>query len=168
VFAIKFNDIRTPFSASGIRPLGYNEWLTFYNKWIVNGSKLKCTITHITGEDLIATLTPSRDSTLGGAGNVVEMIPRPRTRYTMGDNRQGHMTLQNFIKSKQMFGLNEIRETENLQGSFTAGPTTGLYWLLGLQNVDFSTATAGVVLFEMTFYVKFFNRKTVEPSEYSP
>jgi hypothetical protein len=143
------------------QPIGWKELMLIYSRYVCMGSKIRCTISNNdTDNHIIATLRPSNKSGIDVSdqyqslpGSIVNVIP-PR-----GGNNQ--ITLKQYRSTGKLYGRGPGAE-ENF-AAFTNPvdpnaqvPVNQWYWYVVVINNNLAAGVDAFVVFQMTYYVKFF------------
>ncbi len=167
------------FSASGItrpdvtttnghRPISFDEWMIFYNHYVVLGSKMTCQFSHING-----TTAGQQDMMVGlqlKAGNNIDttdidtILEQGKTKYKLlsrtGDKNTSVNVSKTFSTSK-FFGISPAEVQDSLyRGSNTSNPSEQAYYHCVAMSTDSSSNAPNIILLvTIDYVVKFTERK---------
>lgn len=159
------------FSALGFLKLG-----ALYNNFRVYASK--CTIKAIgssTGSaaNVKLALCPTTTNVITTA-SVLSRFPYAKTRLISNSSGMNIGNLSNYMTTKKMFGLNDIKQNNdfagvanNLFGNTVGVPLNQWYWHIACDSINGSTVLDGSLFVdvELTYYVEFFNRVHIQVQE---
>ncbi len=137
-YVYRGNSINDPnFTGTGGRPVGYNEWQGFYNRYRVIGSSINLDITGSTATTIC--VFPSLSS--AGVTGYADAVSQPYARWVnvAGSGGFNVRRLFNKIGTSKISGQ-KILQDDLYGASFTSDPSAAWYWCLnmdaGASNVD--------------------------------
>lgn len=159
----------------GQQPQGFDQWMAFYEKYRVHGSKCMCTFYALNAQD--TSVVPKRafvypSNTPGWTDNI-QMQSRSIRSY----NRWKHIgsqnglrslaAVKNYMSTKRMYGLKSIAQEDNFTGTATTDPVDKWYWAIGMNTVNdsnFGVTEVHTVVVDIIYYVEFCKLKSVSIS----
>lgn len=161
------------YSVGGHQPYGFDQLATFYQHYVVIGSKI--------------TVTPSKDAdlTYGGAFGVTlsstsglltgytatELMERPETKgYALmvqsasGMSSGPLLRARGFFSAKKYFGIATVVGHTQHQASVGANPTEDALFSVWYGSTQSSTPTACNFVVEIEYIAIFTEKKELEPS----
>lgn len=165
-YAFKANDPFLPLSVSTTRAMGWDQYATFYGRYMVHSSSIYITLTSKTTSAVQrVVLYPSTNNT---ADTVDSAITYPyNKRRVLGSQNGG----QSRVKASLYYAMDKIRGKKSLDdANFTAltsaSPITQYYFFLVTEVADPAVDTNAFFLeAQMIFNVHFYNRKDLPESE---
>lgn len=162
------NSVNDPeFSAGGHQPLGHDQWCAFYDKYLVMGSSIKVLIANTSNTDHIkVALLPKDESTVVSSWDTLAERPYAKIRYGTPNNGS-HSTprLSGYMSTKKILGLKDLStQDDEYAAACNTDPSRPWYWHIYFQALNNTTAIILNVNVEMTYYVKFFDRKPLAQS----
>ncbi len=166
-YVFRANSLFDPnYTGSGHQPLGYDQWTTFYNNWVVTKCSVKLTMTPpnlSTGtpqinNQLVAIVPRRNDPT--AISDVMTALEQPYTRWAMVVGYAKPPTLSMTIDCPKFFGVSRNVYSSSIEysGAIGGNPTQTLYIVIcagstaqSINNPDPVYVTAEF-LFETTFY----------------
>lgn len=166
--AIKLSDIYDPFVSATYnnQPLGSDQYVTFYNKFVVVGAKMtvrfhnsSATVTQVVGIHL-------RDpNTSTSYGSFEHMIEQKATTYRVLSPDIDHTICKMKYSAKRWNGVKSLTEAEDLHGVVdTSSPTEYTHALVFAQDLKQSSDAAVDALIQIDFLVLLFDRKVLTRS----
>ncbi len=154
------------FTGVGHQPLGFDEWGTFYNNYIVYGCGWVASMLGDGSNVMNAAIVTKPSSTAITDFDTIK--ERPYSNYAMLglQGSSNHIRrLSGYQSTKKMYGLKELSNSEDVYGAgMTANPSFQWFIHLYVQHIDRITAVTANVEATFTYYVKFFNRKNLAQS----
>jgi len=162
--AVQFrsNDIYLPTATATTRAMGFQEYITLYDRWIVHASRIVVKIFQVAvGASANVSewiLYPSNDTTTE-AIEVARQYPYSKTTICgIQSSGAAVRTLSSFMSFKKAEG--RANYDLNYAGTETASPTAVRYWNLQAQQLAGGAAdltmNADVTI---TYFVRFFSRE---------
>jgi len=159
---LQANSIFDPSGTIGTdQPLGYNEWIRFYQKYRVYGVKWE-TFTGYEGAVgfLHITILPSKNS--APPSNIATAFEQPRAIYLglheIASRRSRHN--KGYWSTSEICGVppQEVRDENDYAALFTANPARLWYIHFNLATSDGSTNIIADMVIQLIFYVELFER----------
>lgn len=155
----------------GTQPLGFDEYSTLYNRYMVNGSKIKVywqigNTTQGAAQLNVGVMPATTSSWTGTDWPIFPYTVHKQTSSASG--ARSTIVTKAYNSTKKMFSNSGAAYNQD-DFSATVGnnPTRQWYWLLSLQPADLSTSvTSGqvVVCVKITYYIKFTEPTIISPS----
>lgn len=122
-------------ATGGHQPLGFDQWMTFYDKCVVLSSKITWRIFNTTTEVCQYTLYPSRtDTPASGQYTGLREIPYSKTATSGDYDHSGNdiLTISNYMSTAKIFCISKQEVKDNaIYGHSSGGnPTNQWYWIL--------------------------------------
>lgn len=160
------NNIKSPGLGDWLmQPLGYAQYITLYQKYVVTSSTISLEIVNGSADEVLnvwCALYPSRTSTPIGA-TVIDAASQPYVRNgfvgsVIGSSRY---LLKNSMSTSKLFGFNCITERD-FSGDAANPPALPWYWILSMSGTDNDPIFPTVqVLLKIVFHVEFFDRNII-------
>lgn len=150
-------------TGGGAQPNGFDEMSIFYNRYTVLGSRIKVTISNLSGVPIQVCLCPTFDSA-GTAYNVLSVSPHSKevTVNALGSGNAVR-TISSYMSTKVILGRDPLG-SDDYSALFNTNPTTQWYWSILMAPVDSATSTLVVYNVTVTYYVLLSVRKKVAQS----
>lgn len=152
--------------ASWPLPIGYSEFLTFYQKYVVISSRIKLEIVNGSSDVAITgiwmALYPSRTSTVV-SGTVIDAAAQPyATNGFIGSPLAANkVNMRNGMSTSKLFGYN-CRVDEDFSGDASNSPATPWFWVFSLSGIDNDPIFPTVqVLIKINYLVEFYDRNSI-------
>lgn len=133
-------------SGIGHQPLGFDQWMTFYDHYTVVGSKISVTL-HSSGDTNIASnsgyigllLMDSSTSQTGTSHDyLIEQGKTSYKPYGESSSSGGIVKLFRKMGTKKFFGRKNVMDNSDLRGSASANPAEQNYWHLWVSPINLS------------------------------
>lgn len=142
----------------GHQPLGFDQWMSFYHKYVVVGAKITAyaDVYSTAAADAICLLGKVSETQDGVATSVDQAIEQRKSKWKFLTSRQGSRSagsIQLFYSPKKFLGINSIRDQGNLRGTINDDPTRQCYFNIavgGINTSDNPTAVNVRVVIEYT------------------
>lgn len=156
------NDPRT--AAGGHQPMGFDEWMQFYNHYTVLGSRVRVTympsgsgvnnaaLVSIKVQDDYTVVGTINDSILEQTGVVWKAMG--------GDTSNGSQTLTKYFSAKKFFGVSDVMDNHELSGRLGADPSEQAYYHVTVSGVNGSAVTVNFAI-QIEYIVRLHERKTL-------
>lgn len=155
-------------TSGGHQPMGFDQWMLFYEHYEVLGSKI--TVTFWNSGEAIATnqyvVGIYTDSDTSSTTSLTQMLEQPGTRYSnLGILSKDHVNVTKYWSAKKFFGNRYITSGGAIQGNATTNPAEQAFWHVFAGASD-NLTNPGIIYFNtmITFIVKFTERKTLAQS----
>lgn len=119
--------------AGGHQPLGFDQWMTFYNHYQVLGAKATAYARQYAdlGGDAVWLVGQTSASTTAPASNINQYIEQKRSKYTfltakLGAQNTGKVTVH--YSPRRFFNLKNPRDEHDLRGDASSSPTENAYF----------------------------------------
>jgi len=147
----------------GNQPLGFDQWASFYSKYIVHASKFKVTVS-TGGAPLVCGLYPDYDGN-GGSITIPHLIDKPESTYMMVAKNDGSQSMEYYCKIQDYFGLSKPLTSQDLEyGAPTStDPDKTAIMAFKIESLDLNLVQVNA-LFEITYYVEFYEPKELGQS----
>lgn len=152
----------------GHQPLGFDQWMGFYNHYTVIGSKINCQFSHLNGavsgnEDMMVGIQLKAASTIDTT-NVNTVLEQGLTKYKFLSRTGDTTTKQNVTKTfspSKFFGIPKSEVQDDIyRGNTATNPTEqAFYHLMAMSTDSVSDAPALVLLVQIEYLVKMTERK---------
>lgn len=160
------NDLHVIHSGWTVLPVGYSEFLTFYQKYVVIGSRIKLEIVNGSSDVAITgiwmALYPSRTATVV-SGTVIDAAAQPyATNGFIGSPLAANkVNMRNSMSTSRLFGYNS-RVDEDFSGDAGNSPAMPWFWVFSLSGIDNDPIFPTVqVLVKIDYLVEFYDRNTI-------
>lgn len=172
------NDLYDPdYQTGGHQPRGFDEWMKFYDNFIVLGSKITIFATntkHILTNDVnsdafqnvMVTVSCTEDIETHG-GQVTEILETRKNRYrplnTYENNTQ---VLVHKYSAKKMLGLTDVKDHAEIQGSALASPIQTTFYNISAIQMSQAVQTSAPIglIIRIDYIVMLRNRKQLVQS----
>lgn len=171
VHVFRANSIFDPsLTTTGHQPLGRDQWLPFYDHYLVIGAKIKCQFISVdadgnTGSQMVGIMLQDSSTSNLNPINIMEQTGSTYKVLTSSDAMQKAVVSKGF-SPKKFFGLKDISDNRSLVGAAQDGnPTEGAYWLVYQAPLD-PTQNCGTIrcIATIEYLVKYTERKTLAQS----
>lgn len=157
------NSIFDPqFAVGGHQPLGFDQWSTFYDKYVVTGSTMYAIVANASNTDNIkAALIPKDESTVVTTWNTIAERSYSMTKVlSPNDSGKSVGHFRKYMSTKKILGLKHVNtQDDDYTAAVSADPAKEWFWHVYVQALNDVSAISVNVQFVVTYYVKFFNRK---------
>ncbi len=144
------------------QPLGWDQWSAFYNRYECFGSTIKVLFSNNIASLCGHAIMPAND--VGGSMdfNEIKTNPYGRYAYTSGINGKAFARLKSYMSVKKLEG----RQTKsvNYVAEVTTLPQKRKYWVVISQSMDLTTFMDVFYDTQITYYIRFFDRKSRDAS----
>lgn len=170
-FIIRANSVYDPlYAVGGLQPMYYDELANLYQRYCVLSSSCQATFTNASAVGEAAFIKvgmyPLGDST--SPANITEATERDNCKYAqLGPNTgdQGIIQMKSYAKNSSVIGKARDENTDDILSADTASnPIRQVYWHLWSGTMDGLSNTNLYLDVTMTYYVKFYDRRTVGQS----
>lgn len=170
-FTISANDLYEAFDLLGTpydesQPTGFDQWMTFYNSFIVHKSSIRVTpiFWNQVGQDTAAvlpfqiTITPVTVASLTSAS--IDFDEQPYAKYRVFNaplyqrsatdpviadtGSQSPPSVFNSMMTKKMLGMKDLSDYSGVRGSDTASPGDQYYWNIEIKSLIPAAAASAV------------------------
>ncbi len=142
-------------SGAGHQPLGRDQWVAFYNKYVVFGSKIEITAGSAQGFPSTISVIPA--TTIPTATTLTTAVEHPRLRYRfLTTERPAYMKY--YMGTKTMFGVKNVKDNQALYTNTGSNPGSEWFWSVASMAIDQTTASSIFVIVKITYYVMFSGR----------
>lgn len=140
----------------GHQPLGHDEWQLFYNHATVLGSKITATFMP-TSSDVILGNSCCSIKVMGNNTldtNIYSTLEQTGSSWKLLGNSAAAgkgVTITKYFSAKKFFGVTDVKDADNLRGTFGANPADEAYFHVqhtGLNGTDNPAAVDVVVTIE--------------------
>lgn len=156
------NDIYSPYDGAGgnlHQPYLSDQFARLYNRFTVYASKIKLTSSCDQSLDHRVVLRPTNSNSAVSDWDL--SVERPYSKYKV-ITAEKPATIKHFMKSKTIIGVNDIDDDDYAGGLSSLGPAsspnTKWYWTVATSPMDGTNQVTTNLLFEITYYVKFWQR----------
>lgn len=169
------NSIFDPFAAAGgHQPYGYDQWLAFYSRYRVYGSKISVSFavqpTLALQQAANLYVVPVTNNSVVSFASLREM-PRCRGRMYTPQYARGPARIKHYASTAQIWGVSKATAATNQEFSADMGadPAAPWYWWVRVQGNSevanvFSAGTTLNYTVILTYYVVLYDRKWLEQS----
>lgn len=117
------------------QPLGHDEWALFYNHATVIGSKIKVTFmptsnTLVTANNICSVKLLGNNSLDTNIFSTLEQTGNKWKLLGSADASPQGTTLYHNFSAKKFFGITNVRDADNIRGTFGSNPSDQAYWHL--------------------------------------
>lgn len=151
---------------TGHQPRGFDEYATLYDRYVVYGVAVEVDVVGVTsGVPGVLSLRGSPNSTLPSS-DIYEAVENPRVKYIAisGSEGQNRGKLSTYFSTKALAGVKDLGQERDYRSVVTTNPTEQNYINICWQALNGSSTTACNAIIKLTYYVKFFDRKTLGSS----
>lgn len=153
-------------SGTGHQPLGFDQWMAFYDRYRVLSST--CTVTTINGQttagrNIQTTLIPSNNQTAIANDDEAEELPEAEEANAGIVNGPSEDTVRATKQTATMVGVPNIKYSTEYSGTVSTNPNQQWYWRVFHASVD-GTAISAFVNIKIIYTVEFYQRKQLEQS----
>lgn len=146
---------------------GFSSLAAIYNKCIVYGSKIKVNFANSTTTPKYVILWPQPDSS-STPSNIRAMMDQPysKSRQVSANTGQGKAFLTQYIASKRIFALKDLKDNEDLVFGLStpSTPIKAWSWYFRIDNGTGSGTDADLTKIEIVYYIECFERVTLNQS----
>lgn len=161
-YVFSINDCYDPnVTGVGSQPLGFDQWMNFYEAFQVNASLIYIRTLGNTQETTICCY-PSINSTPSGSMDLARSQPYARTIFTGNQIASSFLKLKSYMSVKKLEGRNI--DSINFTGTSSSSPTLRRYWIVEQESRSGSDISVNEIYIMIIYYVKFFRRKTLASS----
>lgn len=167
VYTFRGNSVQDPdYTGGGHQPNSFDQYATIYNKYKVMGCKLTIDATNNT--DTVGTVVgiQASNSPSFGYTGYPEPIEQQRCKSTILTGKEGQgnrIRLSKYYSSKAILGKKNIND-EDYGAEVTTNPTDEWYWHVFSQALNQSSSWQVSIMVQLTYYVKFYDRKNLAAS----
>lgn len=164
-YVFRGNDIYDPdFTGTGGQPLGFDQYITIYNKWTVMGSKCKVNFSNHSGDGAMVSIQGNTSNSWSN----LDWLNQPLLRSAcVGPSTGiGTKTLSKYLSTASVMGVtkSKVRDEDSYSGSSSLMPSSQWYWLIKAGAMN-PTASVDVDLnCTLTYYVRFYDPKQLNSS----
>lgn len=142
------SSIYDPLTAAGGRqPLGYDQWAAFYNHYVVLGSTITVTASHIVGLPVRAIVFGCYlDDDTAAAADWTPIVESGRCAWTVlnpGDSigsQHNQKSLKCYYSAKKFFNVADVKDNlDRIGAPFGANPADGAFFKIFLASTDKGT-----------------------------
>lgn len=156
-------------AAGGHQPLGFDEWMNFYEHYMVLGSKITAIGSQTTAASadayLVAELKPSSAASTTNITTILEQKGANYRLITGRDGRFGSATVTAYYSPKKFFNLRNPRDEQDLRGTASSNPVENAYFQISVTPSLSSTDPSPVeVLCTIEYTVLLTERKPLAQS----
>lgn len=139
---ISATSLYDPYPApGGHQPLGFDQWMAFYNHYMVLGAK--CTahvdVANVTASDGICAVMKLSDSATVPSTSLNQAIEQKKSSYKFLTSRTGSRSLGSvtcFYSPKKFFSLKNPRDEHDLRGDAVSNPAENAYFQLQVYGTN--------------------------------
>lgn len=156
-YAWSGNSLFDPYTTgAGVQPLGFDQYMSFYQRYTVTASKVK--VTFINGSSTAqwnVGVMPAVTSSWTGTDWPIFPYSQMHTIATNSSGRP--LVIKSFMKTKKIFGTHGVTyNTDDYSGDASNNPTKQWYWLVSAQDPALSAAVSSLnCQVQITYYCKF-------------
>lgn len=170
-FLIRANSVYDPlYAVGGLQPMYYDELANLYQRYCVLSSSCQVTFVNAvaSGEPgfIKVGMYPLGDTT--SPANITEATERDNCKYAqLGPNTgdQGIVQMKSYCKNSSIVGKARDENTDDILSADTASnPIRQVYWHIWNGTLDGISNTNIYVDITVTYYVKFYDRRSVGQS----
>lgn len=144
------------------QPVGWDQWVVFFEKYMVLGSKMDAYITGNQNQRGTVGLYSTTD--LVAFGNERSYIENKRGPYRFLSHNTRAIKMKSSYSPKRMFAIKDIKDNKsNLGASFGSSPNMLSYFRMWFRSVDTATETIRIT-FVIDFIVLLHERVNMDPS----
>lgn len=151
------------FTGAGNQPLGWDQWIAFYDRYYCIGSSMRFCGGVTTGNSAIVSIRPSTVSSSPATINLA--LEKQRVKWKIADSGGSSVNVSAYHNTLQVLGKpkNEYQDG-TLSALTTSLPNSEWYWHFECQAPDATTSTTVQGVIVMTYYLLFFDRKNLSQS----
>lgn len=168
------NSVYDPnYTGTGAQPLGFDQWAAFYTRYRVHGSKIRVrtsptTTSTATAQTHAIVVAPATSAiTLPTAPLDMLAQPYATTKVTVLQNAlMKENWITKYMSSAKILGVRKtaIKDEIDFSSLTNNNPSQQWYWNMFIGPLDNSSTTTALQLIELTYYVEFFDRQTLDQS----
>lgn len=145
-------------TGTGHQPLGFDQWMAFYENFICFASKIKMTVRNVSGIEGQIGILPANTGTVATNISLYAESPYGKIK-SLGNDQSGKSiaTITNYLSMKKYEGF--PLASVNYTGSASSNPGITREWHILIQSYDVSSSIDISYNLEIVYYVKFFRRK---------
>lgn len=154
-------------SGLGHQPMGFDEWGAFYNKYMVNASKIEITFTttgSTSGANTALSLLPTTDSAYTPSWSSFTEARLGKSTIIGPYTGQGIRRLSHYESTRKIWGDNNNLEETDYGANFGSNPNKPWYWKIMAETLDSSNMTTINANVVITYYVTLFDRISLPQS----
>lgn len=148
---------------NGHQPLGYDQWLTFYNRYRVFKAVIRIELMNNQAGPIQCGLVPyNYESTLPSPGDdAFYEQPHAITRTIAGNQGINKTILTKVVDIPRILGKSheQYRTGQSVSSQFGTNPNEQVYGMVGVRSINDSSATNVVAICTITYYTELFDRK---------
>jgi len=166
-YTFRGNSVFDPEAAvGGSQPAFFDNWAAMYSKYRVNACKIKVSFIAGNAVPSVATLVPTTEAApLVGGADANALPAYARTKVLGNINGTSIAYMKHFMSTKKILGLSGISQNEDVSSVVTTNPNDQWYWQILLSAMDGISSLTGTFLrFELTYYVEFYDRVSLNLS----
>jgi len=162
-------------TSTGHQPMGFDQWMLFYNHYNVQASKIKVTAASNTSTTsdigmwgvMLAPDSTTCNAILGAAGGQYTLLENGFKNFKFignhGNAKEANNSITASYSQKKMFGTTETG-IGRFSGSNAANPTEQSYYSVWIANVDGNTVNQIDFIVEIEYIATFSEFRTMTPS----
>lgn len=154
-YVFRANDLYDPnYTSTGHQPMGYDQWMTLYNHFVVISSKITVKYFGNTSINTQAGIYLSDAVSSAGYSNATGLIEARKGTYKfLAIDMQTVCTSK--YNAKQFFNLSDTKDYSPIQGSSGSSPTEVAAYHLWIQDVSAPASTTVRALVTIDYIVEF-------------
>lgn len=153
-------------TGSGHQPQGFDQYAALYQRYVCRGSAIKVSVNSNTaGSNYIFSVRPTSDVNDFSSNMSVE-VEKSYVKWKVGTQSNPARPIKMYRSTAKMEGVPNLKTliSDDYSAPFTANPTALWYWIVSASNADQQTTTNFNYYVEVTYYVEFYDRKTIGQS----
>lgn len=165
VYTFRGNSVYDPdysLGAGSKSPLGFAEYMAFYNYATVMGSKIRVKMFNETDVACIAAVYPNLTTTGDSNQDNLREIPYAKCNFMGLGGKAGNQAvwLKNYMSTTRMFQISpqEVKDNELYHHSSSGNPTNVWYWHVHVQPAAVTTSIVTYMEVTIDYYVQFKRR----------
>lgn len=148
-------------TGTGAQPTGFDQWMGFYNAYRVRGSKISVELANVGSTNPLASIetviVPVNDA--AGFSSMDSASASAYAKRVLYAVQNGFPKLTSYLSTKKFCG--DKPDDDSFTGTVSSNPTELWYWQILSQPVDRSSGSVQYAYVDITYYVEFFDRRTL-------
>lgn len=158
VFQSSAND--PDFTGTGNQPLGYDEWSAFYNYYRVLGIAYDVEFASTNSSTPVSLIVVPTLSSATPTAIAALSLPYSKTRTVGQAGGMSRARVKGFMSTRKINGMKSIEFEDNFGAPIGSDPNDKWYiHVMGYAGA--SAAPTGFATIKMTYYIEFYERKTL-------
>lgn len=152
-------------SGTGNQPTGFDQYAALYDRYRVHGATFKVTAFNKSATIPAGCIIQPVSDTSFAPTSIREAAMQPSTKFVSipplgADATEGKM----YRSTKNVLQVSNIKDEYSISATVTGNPTIEWYWVIAIGSIDALANVDASIWFEITYYVEFYNRKSLAQS----